>query len=339
MRQLWRKSSDTVVQAKERNEKVRFRCVGCGTLAEAPRNTQRASKAQCKDCFGKREDRRENELNNLTGSEWAALSKSAEQYNGVRSDKQRRHGAAFPQTLAEAQIKIYTKTGELVFDPFLGVGTTSDAAEALGRRSIGIELNPEFVKLARRDLKHSKKHRVICDDVRNLTQHIKQNSVDLILTSPPYATLLKTVKGNFAYKWREHSELSVVSNPQPYSGHQADFGNLDYSEFMGALVEVLSDCYAVLRPDCYAVWIVKDYRDLRTDVPYVNFHGDVIQAAESAKFVLWDIRIYDQTKFRPLVVLGYPSRNYYLNIGHSYILVFKKIANRASPKDGSRPTR
>jgi hypothetical protein len=159
------------------------------------------------------------------------------------------------------------------------------------------------------------------------------------LTSPPYATLLRTVKGNFAYKWREHSALSVVPNPQPYSKHHADLGNLEYCEFMDVLVSVFRDTYSVLRPKCYAVWVVKDYRDLRADVPYVNFHGDVIQAAEKAKFALWDIRIYDQTKFRPLVVLGYPSRNYYLNIGHSYILVFKKSAHQALRENGSSPKR
>jgi hypothetical protein len=80
---------------------------------------------------------------------------------------------------------------------------------------------------------------------------------------------------------------------------------------------------------------VKDYRDLKSGVPYVNFHSDVIRAAETAGFTLWDIRIYDQTRYRPLVVLGYPSRNYYLNIGHSYVLIFKKIVN--SSGNANRP--
>jgi hypothetical protein len=144
------------------------------------------------------------------------------------------------------------------------------------------------------------------------------------MTSPPYATLLKTVKGNFAYKWREHSKLSVVANPLPYSRHDADLGNLDYESFMEELAGVFKQSYAALKADSYACWVVKDYRDLKNNVPYVNFHGDVIRAAELTGFVHWDLRIYDQTKFRPLVVLGYPSRNYYLNIGHSYILIFKK---------------
>lgn len=232
--------------------------------------------------------------------------------------------SCFPASLVEAQIKIFTKRGDLVLDPFVGVGTTNEVAERLGRRSIGIDLNPEFVRLAQKDLQDQDLHRVVCSDVRDLKHYVDPNSVDLIVTSPPYGALLKTVKGNFAFKWREHSAIKAVANPQPYSAHDADLGNLPYSEFMDVLVEVMSDTYDVLKDNSYAVWVVKDYRDLKSGVPLVNFHSDVIRAAEMAHFILWDIRIYDQTKYRPLVVLGYPSRNYYLNIGHSYILVFKK---------------
>ena len=101
-------------------------------------------------------------------------------------------------------------------------------------------------------------------------------------------------------------------------------GNLSYKEFFEVIDKVFEDIYYVLKDDCYAVWVVKDYRDFNHGKPYVNFHSDIIRSAEKAGFILWDIRIYDQTDFRPLVVLGYPSRNFYLNIGHSYILIFKK---------------
>lgn len=53
------------------------------------------------------------------------------------------HFAAYPMKLAEKAIQGWTKPGELVLDPFLGSGTTALAARKLGRRWIGIELNPE----------------------------------------------------------------------------------------------------------------------------------------------------------------------------------------------------
>jgi hypothetical protein len=93
---------------------------------------------------------------------------------------------------------------------------------------------------------------------------------------------------------------------------------------MDAIFRIQVQCFEALRPASYAAWVVKDYRDLKAGVPYVNFHGDIIRVSEEAGFQLWDIRVYDQTKFRPLVVLGYPSRNYYMNIGHSYIVILKK---------------
>src|SRR5205823_2137658 len=129
----------------------------------------------------------------------------------TRLDKQRAHGACFPKSLALQQIEIFTKSGQTVLDPFLGVGTTLDAAAELGRNGIGIELNGAFARVARKDLKAANarglSHKVYVDDARNLTQRIQPESVDFVLTSPPYSTLLKSVKGNFAYKWREHSTL------------------------------------------------------------------------------------------------------------------------------------
>jgi DNA modification methylase len=309
-------------------KRLKFTCIKCGEYTEAPSDTNRVEKKLCRACFGKKEDRRKNQLNDLTGKEWTLMSKSVEEYPDTRSAKQRAHGASFPASLAERQILCYTKKGDTVFDPFAGVGTTLDVAQRLGRNGIGIELNQKFVEIAEEDLKNTTLNgtfqRMICDDILNMLNYLEPNSIDFELTSPPYATLLNGVKGNFAYKWREHSKLDMVKNPRPYSGDKRDLGNLTYSDFFKVIDKVFEDTYTVLKDDCYVVWVVKDYRDFKHGKPYVNFHSDVIQSAEKAGFVLWDIRIYDQTKFRPLVVLGYPSRNFYLNIGHSYLLVFKK---------------
>lgn len=305
-----------------------FICTSCGSPTDAPPSTERAKVKICRECFGKGRDRRPRELNDLSGAQWARYSKSVEVYPDTRSEKQKIHGACFPKSLALQQIEIFTKPGETVFDPFVGVGTTIDAALELGRNGIGIELNSIFVKLALNDLKKACKlglsYKIIEDDALNLTSHLQKDSIDFILTSPPYSTLLKSVKGNFAYKWREHSKLDPISNPAPYSSRKEDISNLPYHEFLGTIKKIMELCLIVLKNNCYAVWVVKDYRDLKNNIPYVNLHGDVISVATSAGFTLWDIRIYDQTKFRPLVCLGFPSRNFYLNIGHSYLLTFKK---------------
>ncbi|HVU28354.1 MAG TPA: site-specific DNA-methyltransferase [Verrucomicrobiae bacterium] len=66
------------------------------------------------------------------------------------------HSAAFPKTLPEWFIKLFTKAGDTVLDPFLGSGTTCEAAKKQARKSIGIELLPEFCELARKNINHQK---------------------------------------------------------------------------------------------------------------------------------------------------------------------------------------
>ena len=64
----------------------------------------------------------------------------------------KRHSAAFPIELPSWFIRLFTADGDVVLDPFLGAGTTALAAARLGRRYVGIEIQPEFVTLARRRL-------------------------------------------------------------------------------------------------------------------------------------------------------------------------------------------
>ena len=57
------------------------------------------------------------------------------------------HFAVFPQELPALCIKAGTKEGDVVLDPFMGSGTTAYIAQELSRKWIGIELNPEYIKI------------------------------------------------------------------------------------------------------------------------------------------------------------------------------------------------
>lgn len=59
-----------------------------------------------------------------------------------------KHPAVFPEQLAKDQILSWSNEGDLVFDPFMGSGTTAKAAHLLGRRWIGSEISSEYVALA-----------------------------------------------------------------------------------------------------------------------------------------------------------------------------------------------
>jgi site-specific DNA-methyltransferase (adenine-specific) len=62
------------------------------------------------------------------------------------------HPAPFPEELPRRLIKLYSYPDDLVLDPFCGSGTTLIAARKLGRRSLGIEISPEFCDLTVRNL-------------------------------------------------------------------------------------------------------------------------------------------------------------------------------------------
>lgn len=59
----------------------------------------------------------------------------------------KKHPAPFPQELPNRLITLYSKEGDTVLDPFLGTGTTLQAAHGLKRGGIGCELNPNYVEL------------------------------------------------------------------------------------------------------------------------------------------------------------------------------------------------
>ena len=63
------------------------------------------------------------------------------------------HFATFPETIPELCIKAGSKKGDTILDPFVGSGTTCRVASKLGRNSIGIDLNEEYLEIARKRCK------------------------------------------------------------------------------------------------------------------------------------------------------------------------------------------
>ena len=65
----------------------------------------------------------------------------------------KKHSAAFPEGLPEWFIKLFTKEGDTVLDPFMGSGTTNAVAQRMRRNSIGIEIVPEYYDMVKAELK------------------------------------------------------------------------------------------------------------------------------------------------------------------------------------------
>lgn len=75
--------------------------------------------------------------------------------NTEMSNKKRMHPAQFPEQLAEDHIISWSNEGDVVFDPFVGSGTTCVMAKKNNRSYIGIDVSQEYIELASGRLKES----------------------------------------------------------------------------------------------------------------------------------------------------------------------------------------
>jgi DNA modification methylase len=62
------------------------------------------------------------------------------------------HSAAFPKSLPEWFIELFTQPGDWVLDPFMGSGTTLQVAQEMSRNAIGIDIVEEYCESVREEL-------------------------------------------------------------------------------------------------------------------------------------------------------------------------------------------
>ncbi|MBU1298689.1 MAG: site-specific DNA-methyltransferase [Bacteroidetes bacterium] len=280
-------------------------------------------------------------FNWLTPTDWALLSKnviSEDEFNQVwddlsspRNQFQLEHGAVYPVKLAERLIRMYSKEGDTVLDPFLGIGSTLIAAQTLKRHGVGIELNQKFSQIAEKWLAESRglfetnlHIKIVNDDCRNLLQHLHKEKIQVTVTSPPYADFIrKSVEDRSTTHKKSVITYDNKSTVKPYSDDVRDFGNLPYKQFLEQIKIVLKANFDVTKHGGYSAWVVKDYRDTKNKIPYVPFHSDLAIIGEEVGFKFHDLIIWDQTGQRRLVLLGYPTV-IYTNQNCSFVVVFRK---------------
>jgi site-specific DNA-methyltransferase (adenine-specific) len=84
------------------------------------------------------------ELARMTREEWNTYFTGHWRFAGA---KQVEHIAMFPEELPKRLIKMFSFPNEVVLDPFAGSGTTLKAARALGRSSVGYEINKDYISV------------------------------------------------------------------------------------------------------------------------------------------------------------------------------------------------
>lgn len=264
-----------------------------------------------------------NRMNDLSPKDWIKFQKSWFSHNPPPRRKDvLRHPAKFPETLAQEFIEFFTKSGQVVFDPMVGTGSTLLACLRSGRSGFGLELNPAYAEIAReliddeRELlgpSASELHvEVINGDAADL-QSFNLPQIDYVLTSPPYWDILHARGAETQRQRRDSSELDVT-----YSDDPADLGNIaDYDEFLDRLVQIYTDLKSYLRPRSYLTVILKNVKKKGTIYPLA---WDVARNLADV-YTLKDERIWVQDNI-PLAPYGIGNA-WVSNIHHHYCLQFR----------------
>ena len=268
-----------------------------------------------------------NNLNDLNAKEWITETVSVWIQKGLGKNHkdaqiEREHPAPFSFQDVSRLIRFFTKRGQTVLDPFVGVGSTLKAAAIEGRMGIGIELNPKYVELARKRLRVEVQNtfegcwdqEILLGDAAPLIPTLSDNSIKLVLTSPPYWNILHK-EDHKARQERVHNGLDTK-----YSDNLLDLGNISkYSHFLEKLADVLSLCKPKLIKGGHMCIIAGDFRQKSK---YYMFHADLATAMENRGFTLKGLTILYQNHKR-VFPYGYPFA-YVPNLHHQYIIILRK---------------
>lgn len=210
----------------------------------------------------------------------------------------------FAPQIARNVILNYSAEGELVLDPMVGSGTTLIEARLLNRNAAGFDCNAKAVAISRERIdfavENASKQVALQGDVRDLAA-LGDESVDLILTHPPYANIVKYSDG---------------ANP-------ADLSSLaSIHEFLDELEKGLRECYRVLKKDHYCAILIGDTRKGQHYVPLSHF---VLDRCLKVGFALKEeiIKTQHNTTYAGRWSGAARSYRFYL-IMHEHLFVLRK---------------
>jgi DNA modification methylase len=203
----------------------------------------------------------------------------------------------------------YTQKNDLVLDQMVGSGTTLVECKLLQRRGIGVDINPDAIMVTRNRLDFSytpldEKYeepqiRTYVGDARNLNL-IEDESIDLIATHPPYASIIPYSKE------RVPGDLSSVH---------------DIAEFAEEMRKVAEESYRVLKPGKHCAILMGDTRRHKHFVPITP---RVLQSFLDAGFILREDIIKIQWKMKSTREKWRGNKYDFLLIAHEHLYVFRK---------------
>jgi len=275
-------------------------------------------------------------INCLTAKEWVkgqvAIWEFAYEKRDVRDKNV--HPATFPIALAAQCIGLFTHKGELVLDPFVGSGTTLVAAKDLDRNAVGFDLKKEYIELSQSRLSQTRledpktQQMAICDDAINIPQYLKQETVSLAVTSPPYANMLNRPRLNKSMRGdlRRNEHFLKI---QQYSNDPRDLGIMEPEEYANAIGKIYRGILPLMRPRAHSVinvadlWVRNGEGGKRVMIPWY-----VTKAMEEAGYELRNMIFWDRRNLVNRVgIFGWPSNYITLGTTYQYILDFWRPSN------------
>lgn len=153
-----------------------------------------------------------------------------------------RYPAKFIPQLASALIKKYTKTGDLVIDPFCGCGTTLVEAKVTDRKSLGVDINPVAVLIAKAKITAIEPLKLL-EEFDNLKRKIQSDNKRKQITIPKYERI------DYWFKKPEKIALASIL-VQIYSIKNIGIRNF----FLCAFSNILKNC---------SIWMQKSNKPTR----------------------------------------------------------------------------
>jgi DNA modification methylase len=209
----------------------------------------------------------------------------------------------FAPQVAKNVILRYSNEGDIVLDPMVGGGTSLIEAKLLNRKSIGVDINPKAIEITRKNISFNKgkyEPKIILGDARNLN-FLENNSIDLILTHPPYLNIIQYSEGKIP----------------------GDFSNISgVKKFCNELEYAIKELYRVLKPGKYCAILIGDTRKSSHYVPLSYY---VMQKFLKNGFILKEdiIKIQHNCQTTPYWKEQVNKYNFYL-IMHEHLFIFRK---------------
>ena len=274
-----------------------------------------------------------NRLNDLTGKEWLYWTRSVINRPYPPNCQHRlrnQHGGQKPPELCADLIRVFTKRGQSVLDPFAGVGGTLLGAAMAERRAAGIEINPRWIDIYREvcQLEGLSEMPMAAGDAAALLvaggddlwqgAHPTGQGFDLILTDVPYWHMDVAPRSTGSFKRvGEPARAAAASHLSAFGSPE---GSVSKDAWLSLMRAVFSAAVLRLRAGGYLLTFIGD---MYFAGEYHCLSADLADVLRKLPALTWQANLvwYDVSK--KLHIYGYQYR-YIPSLVHQYVLVFRK---------------